>query len=118
MADFVEAARLDRVPPGKSLSVTVEDKPVGLFNVDGQIYAIDDICPHAGASLGLGKLNGRIVTCAHHGMKIDVVTGCFPASMGFAVTSYPVLVVAGMVLVALDGPPSATCREGGKVDQG
>lgn len=105
MADFVEAARLEQVPVGKCVSITVADKPVGLFNVGGQIYAIDDICPHAGASLGLGKLDGRIVTCAHHGMKIDVVTGCFPASEGFAVASYPVLVVAGMIMVALDGRP-------------
>ena len=105
MADFVEAARLDEVPPGKSVSITIEGKPVGLFNVAGQIYAIDDICPHAGASLGLGKLNGGIVTCAHHGMKIDVVTGCFPASMGFAVASYPVLVVAGKIMVSLKAQP-------------
>ena len=108
MADFIEAARLDEVPPGKSISVTVADKPVGLFNVDGQIYAIDDICPHAGASLGLGKLDGRIVTCAHHGMKIDVITGCFPASNGFAVASYPVLVVAGKIMVSLVPSPPTT----------
>jgi 3-phenylpropionate/trans-cinnamate dioxygenase ferredoxin subunit len=105
MSDFIEAARLDEVPPGKSISITVADKPVGLFNVEGQIYAIDDICPHAGASLGLGHLNGRIVTCAHHGMKIDVVTGCFPASTGFAVASYPVLVVAGKIMVSLVPQP-------------
>jgi nitrite reductase/ring-hydroxylating ferredoxin subunit len=108
MADFVEAARLDQIPLGKSLSTTVAGKPIGLFNVDGKIYAIDDICPHAGASLGLGKLDGRIVTCAHHGMKIDVVTGCFPASTGFAVASYPVIVVAGIIMVATDEPSPIT----------
>ena len=110
MADFVEVARLDEVSPGKSVSVTIEGKPVGLFNVDGQIYAIDDICPHAGASLGLGKLNGRIVTCAHHGMKIDVMTGCFPASEGFAVASYPVMVLAGTIMVAVN-PSTPTTRD-------
>jgi 3-phenylpropionate/trans-cinnamate dioxygenase ferredoxin subunit len=107
MADFVEAARLDELPPGKSVSITIEGKLVGLFNVDGQIYAIDDICPHTGASLGLGKLNGRIVTCAHHGMKLDVVTRCFPAGTGFAVASYAVLVVAGKIMVSLEAQPPA-----------
>jgi 3-phenylpropionate/trans-cinnamate dioxygenase ferredoxin subunit len=107
MAYFVEAARLDEVPAGKGIAITIAGKEVALFNVNGQIYAIDDTCPHAGASLGLGKLDGRIVTCRMHGMKIDVATGCFPASEGFAVASYPVMVLAGLILVALDVPAPA-----------
>jgi 3-phenylpropionate/trans-cinnamate dioxygenase ferredoxin subunit len=99
MADFVEAARLDELPVGTGRAVMVAYKPIALFNVDGQIHAIDDPCPHAGSSLGNGKLDGRIVTCRSHGMKIDVVTGFFPASEGFAVNSYPVIVVAGMIMV-------------------
>jgi 3-phenylpropionate/trans-cinnamate dioxygenase ferredoxin component len=109
MADFVEAARLDDLPVGTGKAVAIADKAVALFNIDGQVYAIDDTCPHAGSSLGHGKLNGRVVTCRSHGMKIDVMTGCFPASEGFAVASYPVIVVAGMIMVALDPlPPAAT----------
>jgi nitrite reductase/ring-hydroxylating ferredoxin subunit len=107
MGEFVEAARQDEVPPGTGKSVTIEGKAIALFNVDGKIYAIDDICPHAGSSLGNGKLDGRIVTCRSHGMKIDVVTGCFPASTGFAVHSYPAMVLAGKIMVAL-GPISPT----------
>jgi len=68
---------------------------IALFNVGGQIYAIDDTCPHAGGSLGLGKLNGRIVTCPAHGIKIDVATGCFPNGSDVAVPSYPVMVLGG-----------------------
>ena len=101
MTNYVEAARVDEVPEGTGKAVEIEGKPIALFNVGGQIYAIDDSCPHYGASLGLGTLDGRIVTCRMHGMKIDVVTGCFPASEAFAVTSYPVIVVAGMIRVAV-----------------
>jgi 3-phenylpropionate/trans-cinnamate dioxygenase ferredoxin subunit len=101
MANFVDAARFDEVPEGTGKAVEIAGKSIALFNVGGQIYAIDDACPHFGASLGLGKLDGRIVTCRMHGMRIDVVTGGFPASEGFAVTSYPVIVVAGMIRVAV-----------------
>jgi nitrite reductase/ring-hydroxylating ferredoxin subunit len=101
MSEFVEAARVDEVPAGTGKTVTIADKTVALFNVDGKIYAIDDTCPHAGSSLGNGKLDGRVVTCRSHGMKIDVVTGNFPASEGFAVHSYPTMVVAGKIMVAL-----------------
>jgi 3-phenylpropionate/trans-cinnamate dioxygenase ferredoxin subunit len=102
MDDFVEAARLDEIPAGTGMAVTIAGKAVALFNVDGQIYAISDVCPHAGSSLGNGKVDGRIVTCRSHGMKIDVITGCFPGSEGFAVASYPVMVIAGKIMVAVD----------------
>jgi nitrite reductase/ring-hydroxylating ferredoxin subunit len=108
MSEFIEAAREDEVPPGTGKTVEIAGKGVALFNVDGQIYAIDDICPHAGSSLGNGKLDGRIVTCRSHGMKIDVVTGCFPASEGFAVASYQVMILAGKIMVALDAPQVKT----------
>jgi 3-phenylpropionate/trans-cinnamate dioxygenase ferredoxin component len=102
MADFVEAARLDQVPPGKSTSVKVGGKDVALFNVDGTVHAMDDTCPHAGSSLGMGKLDGKIVTCRAHGMKFDVTTGCFAVGSGFGVASYPVKVVDGKILVAVE----------------
>jgi 3-phenylpropionate/trans-cinnamate dioxygenase ferredoxin component len=108
VSDFVDAARLDEVPAGTGKSFQVAGKAVALFNVGGKIYAIDDICPHAGSSLGNGKLDGRVVTCRSHGMKIDVVTGNFPASEGFAVHSYPTMVVAGIIMVAVN--PNETAQ--------
>jgi 3-phenylpropionate/trans-cinnamate dioxygenase ferredoxin subunit len=101
MSYYVEAARLDLVPPGKGMCVKVGEKDVALFNVDGVIFAMDDTCPHAGASLGLGKLDGKIVTCRSHGMKFDVTTGCFAGTSDSGVASYPVKVTDGKILVAV-----------------
>ena len=64
--DFVEVARLDQVPPGTGSVFTVADNTVAVFNVAGTICAIADACPHAGGSLGMGRLDGTIVTCAWH----------------------------------------------------
>ena len=101
MANFIEVARIDRLPPGSGAPFTVADKDVALFNVDGTICAIADTCPHAGGSLGLGKLNGRIVTCPVHGMKFDVTNGCFAGTSDFGVASFPAKVVDGEIVVAL-----------------
>ncbi len=101
MADFVEAARLDQLPAGKSTCVKVAGKDVALFNVDGTIHAIDDTCPHAGGSLGTSKLDGKIVTCRAHGMKFDVSNGCFAGTSNSGVASYPVKVVDGKILVSV-----------------
>src|ERR1700730_1441087 len=101
MEDYVEAAPVDLIPPGKGTCVKVGGKDVALFNVDGKIYALVDTCPHAGSSLGMGKLDGTVVTCRGHGMKFDVTTGCFAGTSDSAVASYPVKVVDGKILVAV-----------------
>ena len=101
MADFVEAAQLDQVPLGTSKVVKLMDKNVALFNVDGNIYAIEDTCLHAGASLGAGKLNGIIVTCRAHGLRYDVTTGHLTSSPELGVASYPVKLVDGKIMVAI-----------------
>jgi 3-phenylpropionate/trans-cinnamate dioxygenase ferredoxin subunit len=101
MAAFVEIARLDQIPPGSRLRFITEGKDVAVFNVDGTICAIDDTCPHAGGSLGMGKLDGTIVTCPVHGMKFDVTTGCFAGTSEFGVASYPVKVVDGKIIAAV-----------------
>ncbi len=101
MANFVDAARVDQIPPGTSRVVRIADKDVAFFNVDGNIYAIADSCAHAGASLGAGKLNGTIVTCRAHGLRYDVTTGQVTTG-GFGVASYPVKIVDEKILIAVD----------------
>jgi len=101
MADFIEAAELSKLPSGKGTTVRLGGKEITLFNVDGNICAIADTCPHAGGSLGMGKLDGRIVTCPVHGMKFDVTTGFFSGSSESGVASYPVMVVDGKIMVAV-----------------
>jgi 3-phenylpropionate/trans-cinnamate dioxygenase ferredoxin component len=101
MAAFVEGARLDQIPPGAGLRFTVAGRDLAIFNVDGTICAIADTCPHAGGSLGMGTLDGQIVTCPVHGMKFDVVTGCFAGTSYFGVASYPVEIIDGKIMAAV-----------------
>jgi 3-phenylpropionate/trans-cinnamate dioxygenase ferredoxin component len=97
--DFVEVARLGDVPPGTGFRVF--DKPVAVFNVAGKIFAMADSCPHAGGSLGMGRLEGSIVTCPMHGMKFDVTNGCFAGTPDSGVDCYPVKIVDGKITVGL-----------------
>jgi nitrite reductase/ring-hydroxylating ferredoxin subunit len=108
MADFVEAARLDEIPPGTCATIEVAGTKVALFNVEGTIWAINDSCPHEGSSLGAGKLDGNVVTCASHGWQYDVRTGQLIAAPGLKVTTYPVKVIDGAILVATD---KEACRK-------
>ena len=100
MADFTRVAPVDRIPPGTGAPFTSMDKDIAIFNVDGAICAIADTCPHAGGSLGMGRLDGKIVTCPVHGMKFDVTTGCFAGTSDFGVVSFPAKVLDGQIMVA------------------
>jgi len=60
---------------GTGLTVDVGGHPVALFLQDGRLFAIDDACPHAGGSLGMGIARGPEVTCPWHGMHFDLDTG-------------------------------------------
>ena len=64
------------VPKDGCISVDTGDgRSVALFNVDDEIFAMDNACPHAGGPLGEGSLEENIVTCPWHGWSFDVKTG-------------------------------------------
>jgi nitrite reductase/ring-hydroxylating ferredoxin subunit len=101
MAEFVEVASLDQVPPGSGRTFSVGDKQVAVFNIDGAVYAMADGCLHHGASLGSGKLKGKFVTCRAHGWRYDVTTGCTMHVPGYGVDKYEAKVTEGKILVAV-----------------
>jgi nitrite reductase/ring-hydroxylating ferredoxin subunit len=49
--------------------------PVAMYRVAGRLCAVRDRCPHAGAVLSDGELEGAVVTCPRHGSQFDVLTG-------------------------------------------
>ena len=101
MAEFVEVARLDELPLGRGAVVTVANKDVALFNVDGTVYAIADTCLHQGMSLGGSALEGKVVTRRAHGWRYDVTTGNTLHVPGYGVATYPVKIEDGKILVAV-----------------
>ena len=63
------------VPPGTARVVECAGKRLALCNVDGTIYAVDDVCTHDGGSLDQGELIGDEIECPRHGARFNVVTG-------------------------------------------
>ncbi len=72
---FVEVARVADVPPGTATTIEIDQQTLALVNVDGAFCAIQDTCPHAGASLGEGKLDGWGLQCPLHDATFDVRSG-------------------------------------------
>lgn len=102
MARFVKVARKSRLPENKGTYVEVEGDRVALFNLDGEIYAIGDTCPHQGGSLSQGRVKGDEVECPWHGSLFSARTGevrSFPARENVA--SYKVRVTGDDVEVEI-----------------
>ena len=73
-------ASLAELPPGACLEIVAGDYVLALFNVEGEFFALDGICPHQGGPLGKGTLQGCVVTCPWHGWQFNVRTGQHQAS--------------------------------------
>jgi 3-phenylpropionate/trans-cinnamate dioxygenase ferredoxin component len=101
VSDFIDVGRLEEVPPGKGTTFTVEGKEIAVFNVDGELHAMDDACLHQGMSLGWSRLEGKIVTCRAHGMRYDATTGQVSGSQRMSLKTYPVKVERGRILVSV-----------------
>jgi nitrite reductase/ring-hydroxylating ferredoxin subunit len=97
---FTKAATVAEIPPGKGKQLTLNGKVIALFHTASGFYAIDDTCPHRGASLAEGELEGTEVVCPWHNAWFDLTTGANltpPAPKG--VGCYKVQVVGDEVQV-------------------
>jgi nitrite reductase/ring-hydroxylating ferredoxin subunit len=93
-------AGVDDIAEGKGKAFDVGEKRIAIFNVAGKFHAIDDTCPHAGASLAEGHLEGGNIGCPWHYAEFELATGKHlhaPATCGVAV--YPVQIEDGQIKV-------------------
>ena len=109
-------ATVDEIAPGQRRVVSVNGREIGIFNVDGEYFAVGNRCPHEGASLCKGRVvglveasepgsyqysrRGELIRCPWHGWEFDLRTGkswCEPDRT--KVRSYELKVEPGGALV-------------------
>jgi NAD(P)H-dependent nitrite reductase small subunit len=95
----VKIGAADELTPGSSKIVVVGDQKVAVFNIDGNLYAIDDRCPHRGASLGKGTRDGLVVTCPLHKWEFDLRTGQCLGQPGNTLRQFDVFVAGDSLLL-------------------
>lgn len=77
MAQVVDVCSISELPPGERSKLLVDGIDISVFNCEGTLYAIEDQCSHAEASLGEGDVDPATCTveCPRHGAKFDLKTG-------------------------------------------
>ncbi len=92
----------DNVLSGERLFVEIDGKPLVVFKIAGQYFAIGDICSHDEGTLGDGILEGFVIVCPRHGAEFDIRNGkamTMPAVVD--IPAYPVRVVDGKILIGI-----------------
>lgn len=80
--------------PGEHRIAWDGDVAIAVFNIDGELYAVEDVCTHDGGDLATGELHGYEIECPRHGARFDVRTGavlCPPAYEPIA--KFPIKIV-------------------------
>ena len=93
--------RTAEIIPGQMKKVSVNGNEILVTNIEGNYFAIDDTCTHAGATLSEGKLEDSTITCDWHGAKFDCKNGKlikFPGEINDLI-SYKVIVESDDVFV-------------------
>jgi nitrite reductase/ring-hydroxylating ferredoxin subunit len=71
----VVVGKTSEVQDGKLIHITAGGKEIVVTSLDGNYYAMDNVCTHAGADLHEGEINNNELTCPWHGAKWDIKTG-------------------------------------------
>jgi 3-phenylpropionate/trans-cinnamate dioxygenase ferredoxin subunit len=99
MPQLINVTKKDDVRPGQVKNFYKEGKSIAIANVGGKLYAFEDSCPHMGARLSNGNLDGSVITCPEHSSKFDVTTGKALAVSDSPLVTYEVKVEGDDVYV-------------------
>jgi nitrite reductase/ring-hydroxylating ferredoxin subunit len=97
---YYRVASIGEVAPGAGRLAEIAGEEIALFNYNGEYYAISDMCPHRGASLAEGFLDGGKVFCPWHCFDFNLKTGECAMVPSLRVRTYEVKIVGEDILVA------------------
>lgn len=86
--DFAKVASLSELPVGGRKLVEIDGVRIAIFNLDGELHAIEDVCTHDGGPLVEGEvMNDCQVECPRHGARFDIRTGAALSMPAFEATN-------------------------------
>jgi NAD(P)H-dependent nitrite reductase small subunit len=111
--EWVAVTAASELPPGTAACAPAGDGEVAVFNVDGELLAVEARCLHKGGALSDGHVSDGVVTCPLHWWRYDLRTGERLGAPDLRLSCYPVRVVDGRVEVLLphSRPPAPSLRE-------
>jgi nitrite reductase (NADH) small subunit/3-phenylpropionate/trans-cinnamate dioxygenase ferredoxin subunit len=104
MSEFQTVCRVGDLGEGEARAVAVGPRLIAVFRTGGQYFAIDDVCPHMGASLSGGYVEGGVVTCPWHAWRFRLADGAWADYPKVKIGCYPVRVLGEEIQVQVTRP--------------
>lgn len=108
MSEFVTVAKAGEIPEGEGRAFAVHGRMVAVFLDRGEYRAIDDFCPHMGASLASGHLEDGVVSCPWHAWRFSVCDGTWCDNPRIKIDRFDVRVVNDEIQVHVPPKPDPT----------
>ncbi len=103
MSKWIDVAKDEELEEGGRVCARADGTGVIVFRIEGELHAVEDMCPHAGMPLSDGDLCGKVLTCVYHGYAYNVDNGKnidFPEDV--PMTLFPVKNEDGQIKVDVD----------------
>jgi len=103
MSEWIDVASEAEIGSGQRRVIETEIGPVAVFNLDGELYAIADVCTHDGGELASGKCEGDQIICPRHGARFCIRDGRALTAPAFEnIETFPVRIKNGLIQVDID----------------
>ena len=100
MTDWIDVCAASALADNENVIVDVDGTEVAIFKIDGQFFAIEDVCTHDGAEIASGELEGDEIICPRHGARFCVKTGAVKCAPAYEdVDTFPVRVEDGKLQI-------------------
>lgn len=100
MNGWVTVASVEDFAPGKRKSVEIDDLQIVVFNLDGQFYAIENVCSHDGGQIIDGTVEFSQIVCPRHGARFCLRTGMPLSALAYEpISTFPVRIENGRIAV-------------------
>ena len=99
VTEKIRVASFDDLVSDRPHAVTVGGVDLILIRRGGDVHALNGRCPHRGALMGDGRVEGPLVVCGVHGWRYDIATGVSPVNPAVALAKFPTWVSDGVVYV-------------------
>jgi 3-phenylpropionate/trans-cinnamate dioxygenase ferredoxin subunit len=100
--EFIPVATVEELKVGERMFIEIDGKPIVILNLQGEYYAIGDVCSHDDGPVGEGNLEGYEIICPRHGAHFDIRTGKVLALPAFVdIPAYPIRVVGDQIEIGI-----------------
>ena len=100
--EYIAVASVEELSEGGRLFIEIDEQPIMIIKINGEYYAIADVCSHDDGPVGEGNLEGYEIICPRHGARFDIRTGRVIALPAFVdIPAYPIRINGGQIEIGI-----------------